>query len=247
MWKPRCSALWAVMALVASLSAGPARAAPFAYVANVSSNNVSVIDTATNTVVATVPVGKHPDGVAVSPDGKHAYVTNFASDSVSVIGTLTNTVEATVPVGVQPFGISVTPDGQHVYVANYGANSVSVIATATNEVVDTVTMGLNGPSGVAVSPDGKHAYVTNSEIPNSVSVIDTALNKLVTTVSLVGGPGGARRHPGRKTRLCRDFLRQPDFGDRHRRQQSGCHGPGGEYSRWNSVHSRRKTRLCFEL
>jgi YVTN family beta-propeller protein len=30
------------------------------YVANSASNNVSVIDTATNTVIATIPVGSHP-------------------------------------------------------------------------------------------------------------------------------------------------------------------------------------------
>ena len=39
-------------------------------------DNVSVIDTATNTVVATVPVGSAPFGVAVNPAGTFAYVTN---------------------------------------------------------------------------------------------------------------------------------------------------------------------------
>jgi YVTN family beta-propeller protein len=49
-----------------------------AYVANQNSNDVSVIDTATNSVVATVPVGIQPLGVAVTPDGKHVYVAIFA-------------------------------------------------------------------------------------------------------------------------------------------------------------------------
>jgi DNA-binding beta-propeller fold protein YncE len=53
------------------------------------------IDAASNTVVATVPVGQLPTGVAVTPDGTHAYVTNQVSDSVSVIGTATNMVVAT--------------------------------------------------------------------------------------------------------------------------------------------------------
>ena len=73
-----------------------------AYVTNIDSNNVSVIDTATNTVVATVPVGNNPCGVAVTPDGKHVYVTNDGSNTVSVIDTATNTVVATVPVGTWP-------------------------------------------------------------------------------------------------------------------------------------------------
>ncbi len=44
------------------------------YVTNDSDGTVSVIATATNTVVATVTVGTAPWGVAVTPDGTHAYV-----------------------------------------------------------------------------------------------------------------------------------------------------------------------------
>src|ERR1700731_958570 len=70
------AALWAMLAMGLALAATPAEAAPFAYVANVFSNTVSVIDTATNTVGATVAVGINPIGVAVTPDGKQAYVVN---------------------------------------------------------------------------------------------------------------------------------------------------------------------------
>ena len=56
------AALCAVLAMGLGLMASPAAAAPFAYVANegtyiAAPGNVSVIDTATNMVVATVPVG----------------------------------------------------------------------------------------------------------------------------------------------------------------------------------------------
>ncbi len=59
-------------------------AAPFVYITNSGSNNVSVIDTATNTVIATVPVESHPSrvgsgpyGVAITPNGTKVYVTNY--------------------------------------------------------------------------------------------------------------------------------------------------------------------------
>ncbi len=74
-------------------------AAPFAYIPNSSSNNVSVIDTATNTVTATVTVGAFPVGVAVNPAGPRVYVANGDSANVSVIDTETNTVTATVDGG----------------------------------------------------------------------------------------------------------------------------------------------------
>ena len=95
------------------------------------SNTVSVINTATNAVVATIPVGIVPEIVAVSPDGTRAYVANQGSDTVSVINTSTNTVVATIPAGSQPVGVGVTPNGTRVYVTNINASTVSVINAAT--------------------------------------------------------------------------------------------------------------------
>jgi YVTN family beta-propeller protein len=107
-------ALFAGLAMGLGAMASPAEAQPFAYVANADpiSNNVSVIDTATNTVATTVAVGTAPLGVAVTPDGKHVYVANQGSSSVSVIETTGNTVMATVAVGIAPIGVAVTPDGK---------------------------------------------------------------------------------------------------------------------------------------
>src|SRR5437879_13304428 len=83
-----------------------ASAAPFAYIANDLSNDVSVLDIATNSVVATVPVGQLAQGVAVTPDGRSVYVTNYTTNSVSVIDTAMNTVVDVVPVGPQPGGLA---------------------------------------------------------------------------------------------------------------------------------------------
>src|SRR5215510_16149087 len=65
------------------------------YVTNVLDNTVSVIDMATNTVIATVPVGIAPEGVALTPNGAFAYVPNALDNNVSVISTATDTVVAT--------------------------------------------------------------------------------------------------------------------------------------------------------
>ncbi|AKB36450.1 hypothetical protein MSSAC_1860 [Methanosarcina siciliae C2J] len=162
-----------------------------AYVANSGSNNVSVIDTSTNTVTDTVKVGYNPSEVAVSPDGKKVYVVNEDSNNVSVIDTDTNTVTVTVPVGNWPEGIAVTPDGKKVYVTNGGnitapEDTVSVIDTATNIVTATVPVGTH-PRGIAVTPDGKNVYVANSH-NRTVSVIDTATNSVTATVDVDNSP-----------------------------------------------------------
>ena len=92
-----------------------------AYVANSADDTVSVIDIATQTVAATIPVSGAPSAVAVSPDGSRAYVTNSAAGTVSVVDTATNTVMATVKVGSKPLGVTVSADGTRVWVANSGS------------------------------------------------------------------------------------------------------------------------------
>ncbi|WP_306533536.1 beta-propeller fold lactonase family protein, partial [Geobacter sp.] len=167
--------------------------AQFAYVTNYGSNTVSIIATATNTVVATVPVGANPVGVAITPDGAFAYVANYSSNTVSVIATATNTVAATVPVGLNPWGVTITPNGAFVYVTNYGSNTVSVITTATNTIVATVPVGAN-PASVAITSDGTFAYIANYG-SNTVSVIATAANTVVATVPVGPNPWGVAIRP----------------------------------------------------
>jgi YVTN family beta-propeller protein len=157
-----------------------------AYVANAGSNSVSVINTATNTVMATVPVGANPVNIAVAPSGAAAYVTNAASNSVAVINTTTNTVTATIHVGANPVNIAVTPNGASAYVTNAGSNSVSVINTATNAVVATIPVALNPVNG-AITPDGTRLYVTNAG-SSTVSVINTTTNTVVATVPVGMNP-----------------------------------------------------------
>src|SRR5690606_22490659 len=62
--------------LAALLPAAGADAAPFAWITNQIDDTVSVIDTATQEVVATVDVGHRPAGVVASHDGSRVYVTN---------------------------------------------------------------------------------------------------------------------------------------------------------------------------
>src|SRR5688572_17995048 len=138
-----------VLAIVSLIATSATHAEPFAYVTNGDSDNVSVIDTATNTVTTTVAVGTGPDGVAITPDGAFAYVTNQRSDDVSVIGAASNTVTTTVPVGSFPSDVAITPDGAFAYVVNRGfgdPSDVSVIDTASNTVTATVAVGRRLPA-----------------------------------------------------------------------------------------------------
>ena len=136
---------------------------PFAYVANAGDDTVSVINTATNTVIGLIPVGNFPQGIAITPDGSRAYVTNAGDDTVSVINTSANTVIGTpISVGDSPQAIAITPDGSRAYLTNIGVNTVSVINTATNTVIGTPISVGDFPQVIAITPDGSRAYVANA-------------------------------------------------------------------------------------
>ncbi len=109
-------------------------ATPFAYITNLDSNNVSVIDTATK-AVATVDIETISYGLAVTPDETKVYGAAEGINKISIINTSTNTVTTTLDVGIQPEGVAVTPDGSKVYVANSLSNTLSIIDTDTNDVI----------------------------------------------------------------------------------------------------------------
>lgn len=179
--------------LLATLGSVSANAQPFAYVANTQGNNVSVVDTSTNSVVANTTVRGGPSGVAITPDGGLVYVTTQSSNQVAVISRPSNTVVTTIPVGVGPMGVAITPSGTQAYVVNQGSDNVSVIRIPSNSVVATIPVG-SRPSGVAVSPNGARALVTNIW-SGELSVIDTGANYVTATIPLAVGSSGVAISP----------------------------------------------------
>jgi YVTN family beta-propeller protein len=130
-------------------------------------------DSEGGTVVATVPVGRQPSGVAYDSLTGFVYVTNFGSNNVSVISE--TTVIANVTVGKSPFGISYDSGNGLIYVANGDSGSVSVIDGT--RVVGTVLVG-GAPIGVAYNSGNGNVYVTNigpgigpGIVPGTVNVI----------------------------------------------------------------------------
>ena len=190
----------------AHITVTPVPSSGFAYIANnavtgndfVTPETVSVINTATNVVIATITVGVGPWGVAVSPNGSRVYVANSFSRTVSVINTSTNTVVATIPVGGAPSAITASPDGSRVYVTNStsNSNSIAVINTATNTVLATVNLGTTPqiyPADLAVSPDSKRVYVADTPGLNGsgagsyIAVINTSTNVVDFTIPVPSG------------------------------------------------------------
>ena len=168
------------------------------YVTNEGSGDLSVIDTANNQVVATIPLGKRPRGVHISPDGKTAYVALSGSpnappgvdestlpppdrtaDGIGSVDTTRNSFLKLLPSGTDPEEFAISRDGTRAYVANEDSGLCSLVELATGKILLTVPVG-EEPEGVAITPDGRECYVT-SENNGLITVIATADNSVVAS------------------------------------------------------------------
>jgi YVTN family beta-propeller protein len=163
------------------------------YASNDFGQSLSVIDIASNSVVATPAIGGGPTAVVASPNGARLYVLNGSGASVLDIDTATNAILNSTPLGVtQARGMAITPDGSRLYVSTFGSNSLKVVSTATMTVTATIPVG-QVPLGVDVSPDGSHVYVA-AYSSNAVNVINTTTHA-VATIPVGTGPLSARVSP----------------------------------------------------
>src|SRR4030095_12094592 len=124
---------------------GATTSASRVYVTNEASGDISVIDTTSQTVVATVMVGKRPRGIKVSPDGRYLYVAlsrsqsappgvdesklpapDRSADGIGEVDTGTNRLTRVIPAGNDPEQLDVSADGTRLFVANRDAAKSAV-------------------------------------------------------------------------------------------------------------------------
>lgn len=154
------------------------------YIANRSSNNVDLIDSAVFAVTSSIAVGTEPVMIAGNGANNKIFVVNHGSNNVTEISTVDNTVIKTIPVGSQPIWAVMSSDGLFVFVVNQGDGTVSVIDTSLDIVLPCV-VGPSCPSGNAIKvgitatpspnfafyePTLKRVYVSNTG-EHSVTVI----------------------------------------------------------------------------
>jgi YVTN family beta-propeller protein len=109
---------------------------------NSADNNLSIINTATWSEVARVPVGSLPSRATFAPHDSMIYVSNRNGDTVSVVTNAgaASGVTDTINVGDQPFTMAVTPDGSTLYVGNFLSQTISIVDLAGPVVIDTIVL-----------------------------------------------------------------------------------------------------------
>ena len=189
-----------------SIAIQPVGAPIQAYVANFSDQNISVINTATNAVIATItlPAGSLPTSVAITPTGLFTYVGVLDNTDVSVISTTSNTISATVDLGAFADAITIanvpnppsSPDvpGIFAYAYIFGSQTVNVIDTSTNTIVGTINLPESSTTAfMASTPDGTQVFLVDNS--NNVIEIDTATNTATVALALPGTAGGIAMGP----------------------------------------------------
>ena len=163
------------------------------YIANSGSNNVTVVDGATNTFT-TISDPTHPTtpvAIAVNSLTNLVYVANNGSNNVSVFsGAIGSTPAAYVTTitngnGLGPSAIAVDAHLNQVYVTNSTSGNITIINGATNAITATRASGAS-PSAVAVNSATGFFYVAN-EGDNTVAIFNGNTNVIAGSASMGNG------------------------------------------------------------
>lgn len=154
--------------------------ADYLYVVNRDSADIAVIDTANDTVIAQVPVGKVPHQAIMAESLGQLIVSNTQDNTISIINLETLTTSATIALDSEPEHMALSPDGLTVAVGNIGADSVSFVSLTEARETARVS-GLFEPHNLTYSPDGALLYVANLGA-NHISVVDVAEARVVNEI-----------------------------------------------------------------
>ena len=168
------------LAAYVALTSTSAMAGELAFVSNEKDNTISVLDMSTLKLVKTIPVGKRPRGMVLTPDGKELIACAGDDNRLDIIDTETLEVTKSYETsGPDPELLDIDPDGKIVYVANEDDGMVTVI-TAAGEHITEIQIGVE-PEGMSVAPDNS-VVVATSESTSMAHFIDTKTLKVVANV-----------------------------------------------------------------
>lgn len=180
-----------------------------AFVPNIRSGSVSVIDLNTRELIGIVETGEGAEGVWSHPTRDEVWVTNRAADTVSVLDANTLEILATLECPSFPIRAAITPDGTHALISCARSGDIAVFDTDTRELVRRIAMNeepVNDdemqrrlfrdtfgrspvPIGILIRPDGREAFVANTNA-DVVSVIDLSTWRIARRLTAGREPDG---------------------------------------------------------
>lgn len=156
-----------------------------AYVANIGSGTVSVLDLTDATKRRDLAVGGKPEGLALAKDGRELWVGDLDAPRVSVWNTASGAKVAELAVDPVAIRVLASPDGKLIATSNIGAGTISLFDAETRAPVRTIQVS-EGDAARQVtllfSPDSKRLYAAETGI-DKVAEIDVASGKVLRRIA----------------------------------------------------------------
>jgi len=161
------------------------------FTSNISSDTVSAIQQGSDGSWSqtVIPVGKGPEGIELSPNGREVWSAHSRDGGVSIIDVATKKVTQTIPLGTKRSNrIKLTPDGKFALVSDIDTGELVVVDTAARKDVKHIPLG-RAPEGILIPPDGGRAFVAvNGD--NHVAVVDLKTWTVTKKLQTGTGPDG---------------------------------------------------------
>lgn len=185
-----------------------------AFIANIGSGSVTVLDLKARRKVSDILTGAGAEGIDISPDQKEVWVTNRAANTVSVIDVASLKIIATLESKDFPIRAKFAPGGKYVLVSNARSGDVAVFDAATRKEVRRIPMQLKAaegatagqrifgnqfgqspvPVGILVASKLSHAFVANTNA-DIVTMIDLKTWQITERLTAGKEPDGLGYSP----------------------------------------------------
>jgi YVTN family beta-propeller protein len=160
-----------------------------AYIVNLESDELTVIDLDKLEIVGSVATGGSANHMAeVSADFKKVFIDSSHSNEVIVVDAQKLAVTNRVPLGNHPAHLSASPDGRQIAIMVEDSNEVAFFDPISEKVVKRVG-GFSTPHFMRYDADGKYGYVANIG-GNHISRVDLETYEIVDEIALDGLPAG---------------------------------------------------------
>lgn len=157
----------------------------FVYTANIWSNTVTAVETASLSVSHHIPVPERPEGMVFSPDGMYIYCVCREAACVAVIDCRAGEMVNQIRTGEGPVRVVITPDGKKLAIPLFHSAAIQIADTETMRVTNTIAVGPH-PAGTCRSPDGRFVFMS-CEDENRVYVFDMKTLKIIQEIDTGDG------------------------------------------------------------
>ena len=152
-----------------------------AFVTNMQSGTVSVLNLEEMTKITDLPAGTVPEGLAITPDGKTVWVADRSGDMLRIFDAESLEELAMIKTGKFPIRVAISPDGKTAVTSNLGDGALGLFDVATLEPAGEINVSGSADSRqvtILFSPDGKMLYVAETG-PDMIAEVDMATGKVL--------------------------------------------------------------------